>query len=105
MTKAALDAAKISWRHGSWEYAGLGHEDVWPGGAVECAQRCQNREECFHWVFDCKNLKCYYYTEGGYEEDGSSQFGRDYDFIGDSTHYHRWLAEIANEQKAKAPEL
>jgi len=58
---------------------------------VECYNRCHADPLCFHWVYNCHNLDCHYYGAGGYAEDDSPQFGRDYMFLGETVHYQRRL--------------
>mmetsp|Transcript_56007 Transcript_56007/g.120548 ORF Transcript_56007/g.120548 Transcript_56007/m.120548 type:complete len:156 (-) Transcript_56007:123-590(-) len=101
-TIAALNTAAVSgWRLGNWEYGGMGHRFMWPGGAPQCASECEANEMCMHWDYNCKNLNCYFYGGGGYEEDGDPQFGRDFMFLGDSTHNERRLKELAVEEAGK----
>eukprot|EP00449_Zooxanthella_nutricula_P016489 CAMPEP_0198546164 /NCGR_PEP_ID=MMETSP1462-20131121/66484_1 /TAXON_ID=1333877 /ORGANISM="Brandtodinium nutriculum, Strain RCC3387" /LENGTH=85 /DNA_ID=CAMNT_0044276597 /DNA_START=27 /DNA_END=281 /DNA_ORIENTATION=+ len=83
MTIEQLKSSGISWRHGAWEYGGRGGQPMWPGGAPGCRDACNKDPGCYHWVFDCKDWGCKLYSNGGYEEDGSKQFGRDYCFLGD----------------------
>merc|ERR1711982_201085 len=94
---AALNTAvpAISWRHGGWSYAKKGTTRMWPGGAIGCRNACEANPACCHWIFDCKSLVCHFHGVGGFEEDGDSQFGRDYNFLGDSSHNVRRLAEKA----------
>ena len=79
----------ISWRHGDWEYGGVWRKGS--TGAVECKAMCDEDVKCVHWVFDCKSNHCAAYGMGGFEEDGSGQFGRDFMFLGESTDHVRRL--------------
>mmetsp|Transcript_28146 Transcript_28146/g.65777 ORF Transcript_28146/g.65777 Transcript_28146/m.65777 type:complete len:210 (-) Transcript_28146:148-777(-) len=99
LTTAALDSAGVSWRFGGWEYGRRKREPMWPGGAIGCHALCEADAECMHWEFSCNSLACGLYGKGGYEEDGDPQFGRDFQFLGDSTHHARRL----EEQKTPAP--
>eukprot|EP00929_Paragymnodinium_shiwhaense_P070808 TRINITY_DN3592_c0_g2_i1.p1 TRINITY_DN3592_c0_g2~~TRINITY_DN3592_c0_g2_i1.p1 ORF type:complete len:179 (+),score=47.49 TRINITY_DN3592_c0_g2_i1:111-647(+) len=92
VTKYQLTANNVAWRLGGWQYSGQGDESMWPDGGVKCARKCDSNAKCMHWVFDCKNLVCHYFGNGGYEEDGDGQFGRDYQFLGDSSNNARRLS-------------
>merc|ERR1712150_59287 len=83
------DAAEIKWVHGDWQYGHMWDGNMWPDGGRRCSEKCESIAECLHWDFDCKDLRCHHYGKGGYVEDGDSQFGRDYMFLG---HSSRWPA-------------
>lgn len=89
----------VSWRFGGWQYGGMGESAMWPGGALGCRDLCEGKPACMHWVFDCNTLHCHIYGIGGYEEDGDGQFGRDYQFLSDSS---RFAAENARRMAVKA---
>lgn len=79
----ALDAAKILYSTGMWVYSDLGGY-ISDEGPVECAQRCEDLDECSHWNWDCRNSECTFKGEAGFFEDGDPQFGRDYILTGES---------------------
>lgn len=95
----------IAWRHAGWSYAKLKVQHMFPSGAIGCYNACEAHTDCCHWIFDCENWLCTFHGVGGFEEDGDPQFGRDYNFLGDSSHNVRRLGEKAIEDAAERGEV